>query len=68
MLTLQNAACISFHVMNAIQFHYSDFSSAALIAIFQLADLLGVTPKRASEIYLLERSKTATETSTEEAA
>lgn len=54
--------------MNAIQFHYSDFSSAALIAIFQLADLLGVTPKRASEIYLLERAKTATETSTEEAA
>lgn len=45
--------------MNAVQFPYSDFSSAALIAIFQLADILGVTPKRASEIYLIERAKMA---------
>jgi hypothetical protein len=53
--------------MNAIQFPYSEFSSAALVSIFQLADLLGVTPKRACEIYLTEKSKAA-EPKTEEAA
>jgi hypothetical protein len=45
--------------MNAITFDYSEFSSAALIAIFRLADLLQVTPKRACEIYLVEMANRA---------
>lgn len=45
--------------MNSIQFPYTELSSAALIAIFRLADLLEVTPKRASEIYLTEKARKA---------
>jgi hypothetical protein len=44
----------SIRVMNALTFDYSEFSSAALIAIFRLADLLQITPKRACEVYLAE--------------
>lgn len=51
----------SYHVMNAITFPYTDFSSSALIAIFKLADLLGVTPTRACEIYLAEMAKRTSE-------
>lgn len=47
--------------MNAITFPYTDFSSSALIAIFKLADLLGVTPTRACEIYLAEMAKRTSE-------
>ena len=45
--------------MNAITFEYTDLSSSALIAIFKLADLLGVTPKRAAEIYVSEKARLA---------
>lgn len=43
--------------MNATTYEYTDFSSVALIKIFQLADILKVTPKRATEIYIAEKSK-----------
>lgn len=45
--------------MNAISLEYTDLSSAALIKIFQLADLLGVTPKSAAKIYLTTKAETA---------
>lgn len=35
-----------------ITIHYEDLNFAALVKIFQLADLLGITPKRATEVYL----------------
>jgi hypothetical protein len=50
--------------MNAISLEYTDLSSAALIKIFQLADLLSVPPKKASEIYI----STAAEKSREKQA
>jgi len=43
--------------MNAISLEYSDLSSAALVKIFQLADLLSVTPKEAAKIYLTTKAK-----------
>jgi hypothetical protein len=46
--------------MNAISLEYTDLSSAALIKIFQLADLLSVTPKQAARIYLSVQAKRAT--------
>lgn len=46
--------------MNAISLEYSDLSSAALVKIFQLADLLSVTPKEAAKIYLTTKAKAAT--------
>jgi hypothetical protein len=45
--------------MHAISLQYTDLSSAALIKIFQIADLLGVTPKRAAEIYLAAQAAKA---------
>lgn len=48
--------------MNAISIAYTDLSSAALIKIFQLADLLSVTPKRAAEIYLAAKATQANHT------
>jgi hypothetical protein len=47
--------------MNAISLEYSDLSSAALIKIFQIADLLDVTPKEAAAIYLAVRAQRANE-------
>lgn len=44
--------------MNAISLEYSDLSSAALVKIFQLADLLSVPPKEAAKIYIAAKSKT----------
>lgn len=46
---------------NAISLEYTDLSSTALIKIFQLADLLGVTPKRAAEIFLATKAKADTQ-------
>lgn len=51
--------------MTIIALEYSDLSSAALIKIFQLADLLGVTPKEAAQIYLSSKAQAELE---EEAA
>lgn len=56
-LTNINAAFINLNVMNAICLEYTDLSSAALIKIFQIADILGVTPKEAAQIYLAQRAK-----------
>lgn len=47
--------------MNAISLEYADLSSAALIKIFQLADLLEVTPKQAATIYLTAKAQQANE-------
>lgn len=55
-LTRGNTAFISLH-MNAISLEYTDLSSAALIKIFQLADLLSVTPKEAAKIYISAKAK-----------
>ncbi|HEX7261885.1 MAG TPA: hypothetical protein VF258_08730 [Luteolibacter sp.] len=46
--------------MNAISIAYTDLSSAALIKIFQIADILTVTPKEAAKIYLAAKAKQAT--------
>jgi hypothetical protein len=43
--------------MHSISLEYTDLSSAALIKIFQLADILGVTPKEAAKIYLSAKAK-----------
>jgi hypothetical protein len=48
--------------MHAISLEYTDLSSAALIKIFQLADLLEVTPKQAAKIYLTAKATKATTT------
>lgn len=45
------------NIMNAISIDYTDLSSAAMIKIWQIADLLGVTPAKATEIYLTARAK-----------
>lgn len=45
--------------MNAISLEYTDLSSAALIKIFQLADILEVTPKAAAKIYLTAKAQAA---------
>lgn len=42
----------SFHDMNAMTLEYADLPAPVMVKIWQLADLLGVTPKRACEIYL----------------
>jgi hypothetical protein len=47
--------------MTSLQIAYTEFTIAGLVSIFQLADLLNVTPKRACEIYLLEKAKTSTQ-------
>lgn len=44
-------------VMNAISIKFTDLSSSALIAIFQIADILKVTPTRAAELWLAERDQ-----------
>lgn len=45
-----------FHVfvMQTLQLTYEDLNFEMMIKISQLADLLGVTPKRAKEIFLAE--------------
>lgn len=48
--------------MNAISLEYTDLSSAALIKIFQVADLLGITPKEAAKLYLAAKAKQAPQT------
>lgn len=45
--------------MHSISLEYTDLSSAALIKIFQLADILVVTPKEAAKIYLATKAKQA---------
>ena len=47
--------------MNAISLQYRDLSAEALVKIFQLADLLEVTPKKAAELYLATRAATQTQ-------
>lgn len=54
--------------MNAMTLNYSDLGREALEAIFQLADLLKTTPKRATELYLNHVAKTAMLAPTEEAS
>ncbi len=46
--------------MNAISLEYTDLSSAALVKIFQIADLLSVTPKEATKIYIKARAAAET--------
>jgi len=36
---------------------YSEFPMAVILRIFAIADLLGVPPSRAAELYLLEKSR-----------
>lgn len=45
--------------MHSITLEYTDLSSAALVKIFQLADLLGITPKDAAKVYLSAQAKKA---------
>lgn len=59
-----NRAFISIHnnernAMHSISLEYTDLSSAALVKIFQLADLLGITPKDAAKVYLAAQAKKA---------
>ena len=54
--------------MNAISLEYTDLSSAALIKIFQVADLLGITPKEAAKVYLAAKAKQALSSQTERGA
>jgi hypothetical protein len=45
-----------------LEIDYASLGLAALVKIFELADLLGVTPKQAAETYLrLEASKSKKE-------
>jgi hypothetical protein len=64
LLTRVNKPCIREHInernaMHSISLEYTDLSSAALIKIFQLADILVVTPKEAAKIYLATKAKQA---------
>lgn len=43
--------------MHSISIIYRDLNLEALIKIFQLADILGVTPKVAAETYLKFRAQ-----------
>lgn len=45
--------------MHSISLEYSDLNSAALVKIFQVADILSVTPKEATKIYLSSKAKKA---------
>ena len=45
--------------MHSISLEYTDLSSAALIKIFQIADILSVTPKEAAKFYLAAKAKQA---------
>jgi hypothetical protein len=45
--------------MQSIAVLYQDLTQAALVKVFILADLLGVTPKEAAQIYLNARAKEA---------
>lgn len=55
-MTGDNTACSCVHKMNAISIEYADLSSAALITIFRLADLLSIPPMEAAKIYLQSRA------------
>jgi hypothetical protein len=41
-----------FDIMSAISINYTSLDSEVLIKIFQLADIMGVTPKVAAEAYI----------------
>ncbi|MBK1884169.1 hypothetical protein JIN85_17245 [Luteolibacter pohnpeiensis] len=43
--------------MNSISLQYPDLGSAVLIKIFQIADILAITPKEATKIYLAIQAK-----------
>jgi len=45
--------------MHAISIIYTELNHAALVKIFIIADLLGVTPKEAAETYLAAVAKKA---------
>lgn len=45
--------------MHSIALEYTELSSAALIKIFQIADILSVTPKEAAKCYLAAKAKQA---------
>jgi hypothetical protein len=45
--------------MHSISLQYTDLSAAAMVKIFQLADLLGITPKDAAKVYLAAQAKKA---------
>lgn len=44
-------------IMSAIKLNYTNLGFEPLVKIFELADLLGVTPKVAAEIYLKLREE-----------
>lgn len=43
--------------MNSIAIEYTDLSSVALVKIFQVADILGITPREAVKFYLAAKAK-----------
>ena len=45
--------------MHSISLQYTDLSAAAMVKIFQLADLLGITPRDAAKVYLAAQAKKA---------
>lgn len=45
------------HEMNSIAIEYTDLSSVALVKIFQVADILGITPREAVKFYLAAKAK-----------
>lgn len=45
--------------MHSISLEYTDLSTAAMVKIFQLADILGITPKDAAMVYLAAQAKKA---------
>jgi hypothetical protein len=47
--------------MHSISLQYTDLSAAAMVKIFQLADLLGITPKDAAKVYLAAQAANAVE-------
>lgn len=63
-MTPVNKVCISIHnnernAMHSISLQYTDLSQAAMVKIFQLADLLGITPTYAAQVYLAAQAKKA---------
>lgn len=43
--------------MSSIALEYTDLSSVALVKIFQVADILGITPREAVKFYLAAKAK-----------
>lgn len=48
--------------MNSIALEYTDLSIVALVKIFQVADILGITPREAVKVYLAAKAKQAPQT------